>query len=180
VADGLLPPAPRLSGKDDEQLFIKSTPSFDNPIPSGNSAIALALLKFGKITTEQSYIDHAKSVLDAFSSQLAQGPALMSFMLCAFDFFVGPSQEIVIAAKTSSQADTKKMLKIVHHTYLPNSIIMLHTEGPDKASLEKIAPYIKQQTPINGKAAAYICNNYVCGSPITSPAKLETELKNLH
>jgi uncharacterized protein YyaL (SSP411 family) len=169
-----------LSGKDDEQLFIRSTPSFDNPIPSGNAAMALALLKFGKITTEQSYIERAKSVLDAFSSQLAQGPALMTYMLSAFDFFVGPSQEIVIASAGASQTDVKKMIKTIRHTYLPNSIVLMHTDEAGKKVLEQIAPYIKDQTPINGKAAAYICNNYVCGSPITSAAKLETELKNLH
>ncbi|MEN6386850.1 MAG: thioredoxin domain-containing protein [Phycisphaerales bacterium] len=169
-----------LSGKDDEQLFIRSTPSFDNPIPSGNAAMALALLKFGKITTEQSYIERAKATLDAFSSQLVQGPALMSFMLCAFDFFVGPSQEIVIASESTAQADVKKMLKLIHSNYLPNSIVLLHTENPDKKKLEKIAPYIKEQTTINGKTSAYICNNYVCGSPITNVSKLESELKNLH
>jgi uncharacterized protein YyaL (SSP411 family) len=169
-----------LSGKDDEQLFIKSTPSFDNPIPSGNSVAAMVLLKLGKITSEQKYIERAKMVLDANSSQLAQAPALMSYMLCAFDFFVGPSQEIVIATNNSGKNEAKKMLKVLRSSFLPNSVLLMHQDNKDKPILEKIAPYIKGQTSINDTATVYICNNYVCGSPITSIAQLKSNLENLH
>jgi len=169
-----------MTAKDDEQLFIRANPSFDNPIPSGNSIAAMILLKFGKITSEQSYIECAKSVIDAFSPQLTHAPTLMAFMLCAFDFFVGPSQEIVIAAKRPEESEAQKMIRLIRKTYLPYSILLFHHADDIKNSLEHIAPFVKNQTTIDGKAAVYICNNYACGSSITSAAKLETELKKLH
>lgn len=168
-----------LTGSDDEKLFIRSNPAFDNPIPSGNSIAAINLLKFGKITTQQAYIERAKSLFDAFSVPLTQTPTLMTYMLSAFDFYAGPSQEIVIATDNPDQNEAKKMLKLLRNTYLPNSILLLHS-NETKNNIDKISPYVKAQTPIDSKATVYICNNYVCGKPITTTEKLKTALKNLH
>ena len=104
-------------------------------------------------------------------------------MLTALDFWFGPGQEIIIAG-SPEQKDTKEMLKLIHATFLPNSVVLFHPTGLSLggaagSSIEQIAPYIRQQTATNGKATVYICSNYVCRQPITTVSDLKSELAAL-
>jgi uncharacterized protein YyaL (SSP411 family) len=164
-----------LAGKDTERLFIRSKPAYDSGVPSGNSIASLVLLKLGLLTMEQRFTERAINLLNAYSGQLAQSPTLLSTMLTALDFWIGPSQEIIIAGDIH-QKYTKEMLKAVRNTFLPNAVILFHQTDSEADDIEQINPYIRQQTAVNGKAAVYICNNYVCKQPITSIANLKSEL----
>lgn len=164
-----------LTGKDTEHLFIRSKPAYESGVPSGNSIAALVLLKLGRLTMERRFTECATNLLNAYSGQLARSPTLLSTMLTALDFWIGPSQEIIIAGDIR-QKYTKEMLKAVRNTFLPNSVFLFHQTGTEGDDIEQINPYIRQQTAINGKAAVYICNNYVCKQPITSIANLKSKL----
>lgn len=151
-----------LTGKDDEHLFIRSSPSFDTSIPSGNSIAAMVLLKLGRTTVEQNFIERAKQLLNAYSAQMANAPVLMAYMLSAFDYYVGRAHEIVIESDNPNRDETKKMLQTIRHTFLPNAALKF------------------RKVEESGKTSAYICGNNVCGRPVTTVKELESELKKLH
>ncbi|HBG27185.1 MAG: hypothetical protein A2Y10_07420 [Planctomycetes bacterium GWF2_41_51] len=168
-----------LTAKDSEQLFIRSTPSYDSPIPSGNSAAAIVMLKLDAITGGRTYTNHIEKLFSVSSAQMTQVPLLMTYMISAFDFYSGPSQKIVIASKSPKDETANKMLKIIRNIFLPNSVTMFHPGAQAQGEIEKIIPYIGKQTPIKDKTAAYICSNQTCGKPVTAPEELESELKKL-
>jgi uncharacterized protein YyaL (SSP411 family) len=109
-----------LTGKDGEKLITRTKPSSDGAVPSGNSIAALALLKLGRLTMNQKFIEQAGKVLESFSQQLKQSPSYSSAMLTALSFWLGPTQEIVIAGNANA-ADTKQMLKLFRGKFLPNA-----------------------------------------------------------
>jgi len=161
-----------LAGKDSEELIARTKPGSDGAIPSGNSVAALVLLKLGRLTMDQHFTELGGNVLETFSQQLEQSPAYSSAMLSALDFRLGPAQEIIIAGNADAP-DVKKMLKLIHGTFLPNAVVLLHE--PDKAdsALYKTVPFIKNQTAIDGKATAYICENYACKKPVNNVGEFE-------
>jgi uncharacterized protein YyaL (SSP411 family) len=115
----------------------------------------------------QQYIEQATKTLEAFSKQLEQSPGYSSVMLMALNVWLGPTQEIVIAGETNA-ADTKQMLELVRGKFLPNAVVLFH--GTDEAgeTIEKVVPFLKGQVAIDGKATAYVCENYVCNQPVTT------------
>ena len=161
-----------LTGKDSEKLIARTKPSSDGVIPSGNSVAALVLLKLGRLTMDQHFTELGEKVLELFSQQLEQSPAYSSAMLVALDFQLGPTQEIIIAGNVD-ESNVKQMLKLIHGTFLPNSVVLLHE--PDKAdsTFYNIVPFIKNHIAIKGKATAYVCENYVCKEPVNDIAKFE-------
>jgi len=161
-----------LAGKDSEKLIARTKPGSDGAIPSGNSVAALVLLKFGRLTMDPHFTEMGDKVLETFSQQLEQLPAYSSAMLRALDFRLGPTQEIIIAGNADAP-DVKQMLKLIHSTFLPNAVVLLHE--PDKAdsALYNTAAFIKNQTAINGKATAYVCENYVCKKPVNNINEFE-------
>jgi len=57
--------------------------------------------------------------------------------------------------------------------FLPNAVVLLHE--PDKAdpALYNSVPFIKNQTAIDVKATAYVCENYVCKKPVNNVREFE-------
>ena len=164
-----------LTGKDAEKLIARTRPDSDGAIPSGNSVAALALLKLGRVTTNQQYTGQATKTLKAFSKQLEQSPGYSSVMLMALNFWLGPTQEIVIAGETNA-ADTKLMLELVRGKFLPNAVVLFHGMGEAGETIEKVVPFLKVQVAIDGKATAYVCENYVCNEPVTTIEELSKML----
>ena len=115
------------------------------------------------------------AVIEAFSQQLEQSPASSPAMLLAVDFWLGPTQEIVIAGNADT-ADTKQMLKLVHSKFLPNAVILLHEQGKKGTVIEQIVPFVKNQIVIDGKATAYVCENYICNRPVNNIENFEKML----
>jgi uncharacterized protein YyaL (SSP411 family) len=164
-----------LSGKDADSLIVRNKPGYDGAVPSGNSVAALALLKLGNLTMERRFTEQAERVLNAFSAQMTRSPTSLTAMLAALDFSIGPTQEIVIAGDPE-QADTKEMLKLLHRTFLPRAVILFHATGDAGKSIEKQVPFLKGQVAIDGKATAYVCENYVCSKPVNSISELNALL----
>jgi len=162
-----------LAGKDGDKLIARTKPGSDGAIPSGNSVAALVLLKLGRLSMDQHFTELAGGVLETFSQQLEQSPAYSSAMLRALDFRLGPAQEIIIAGDADTP-DVKQMLKLIHNTFLPNAVVLLHEPDKEDSVLYDAVPFIKNQTAIDGKATAYVCENYACKKPVNNIGEFES------
>ncbi len=161
-----------MTGADNEKLIVRTKPSYDGAVPNANSLAARALLRLGQLTMQPDYTRHGKKVLDAFSSQLADSGASLAEMLLAVDYYIGPRQEIVIAGRRNAE-DTERMLRFIAGRFIPTAVTMLHADGPAGREIEAIVPFIENQTPINGAATAYVCENYICNQPVNDIDKLK-------
>jgi len=167
-----------LTGEDAEKLIARSKPNSDGAIPSGNSIAAMALLKLGRLTMNQRFTEQGAKVLAAFSQQIEKAPGYSSAMLMALNFWLGPTQEIIIAGD-ANKSDTKQMLNLVRHKFLPNTIVLLHEQNVAGSDIEQVVPFIKNQTAIDGKAAVYVCESYVCNRPVNKIAELDKVLSDI-
>ena len=167
-----------LTGKDSEKLIARTKPGTDGVIPSGNSIAALSLLKLGNLTMKQDFTEQGTKTLEAFSRQLEQSPTSSSAMLTALNFWLGPKQEIVIAGSAKS-TDTKQMITLVRSKFMPNAVVLLHDQNAAGLAIERIVPFVKNQTVIDKKATAYVCENYLCNRPVNSIDDLETMLSSI-
>jgi len=138
---------------------------YEGPHPSGNSMMLLTLLKLFDYTGDQAYRDRADKTVRAFKSNLERFPMGHGWFMVALDYLQGPSKEIVIAGP-----DPGPMLKVVRSRYMPNKVVAL---ADGKASI----PLLESRVPLQGKTAAYVCENMACKKPVTDPAELEALLK---
>jgi uncharacterized protein YyaL (SSP411 family) len=100
-------------------------------------------------------------ILEATSRILKQYPSALSRLLAAADFQIGPSQEIAIVG------EPEQFLEVLRARYLPRSVV---------AGGDARIPLLKDRPRIEGKPTAYVCENYVCKQPVTTPADLEQQL----
>ena len=92
-------------------------------------------------------------------------------MLVALDYSLGKPRQIVIAGERA-KPDTKKLLGEVRRHYLPTAIVLLADQGEGQQYLGEKLEAIREMKMIDGKATAYVCENFTCQAPVTDAREL--------
>ena len=166
------------SGKGNEQLVTQTKDVYDGAIPSGNSVAALLLSKLGHTTGSNQLQEYAQRCFTSFAATVNQQPHAHTQFLMAYDFDLGPRSEIVIAGDRNSQS-TNDLVNVARAKFLPRSLILHHPPDDSGKAIEKLVPFLVDQKPLDGKSTAYVCQNYTCNLPTTSPIELEKLLQRL-
>ena len=118
----------------------------------------------------------ASTIGKVFSGKVAQAPTGYTQLLSAVDFGLGPSYEIVIVGNRDGK-DTQAMLRRLQESFIPNKVVLLKPTDGEAKEIVKIAPFTETQMAIEGRATAYVCQNYACEAPTTDLAKMVSALQ---
>ena len=154
--------------RSDEHLLWKDREAYDGAEPSPNSVAAMNLLRIWQMTEDDTARDRAVKTISTFGAQLNKTPETMPAMMSAYHALNSVQRQIVIAGAPQA-ADTRLMLDLVWQRYMPNSILMLADQGAGQQNLVRKLPFIANMRPKNGKATAYVCQNYICNLPSNDP-----------
>jgi uncharacterized protein YyaL (SSP411 family) len=155
----------------DRSLVLRVKEDYDGAEPSGNSVAALNLLRLAQITGRLEFRESAERLLAAFGSRLSAAPMAIPQLLVAYDFFLSEPREIVIAGERD-EADTQALIKTAHTRFAPNRVLLLVDSEETREALAAGAPAVAAMTKVNGRAAAYVCQNYACRLPVTEATQL--------
>jgi uncharacterized protein YyaL (SSP411 family) len=164
------------SGKD-SSVPLRMKDDNDSAEPAASSIAALNLLRLGQLRDDRKIEERAKKTIDAFAPTLSHFASAMPQMLVAVDFGLSKPRQIVIAGKIDN-AETKTLLKEVHRHFLPNTILILADGGDGQKYLGERNEAIRAMSMIDGKPAAYVCENFTCKAPVTDPRALRDLLSS--
>ncbi len=153
-----------------EELVARRKDYVDNAIPSGNSLAAELLLRLAVLVDNQAYRHEATRIILTVKDAMSEQPTGFGRMLCAAAALLQPSQEIAIVGDPADPA-TQSLVRAAQQPYLPNTVIAL--KAPDA---ESMLPLLAERTLVDGKPAAYVCENYACRLPVTSAEELTAQL----
>ena len=156
-----------LTGLNADSGITRQKISLDSDLPSGNSVAANGLARLARLTGNPEYEDRAWEVAGAFSTLVSRVPEGHAYLLSAVDFLLNPSFEVVIVGRRNSD-DTREMLSLARSVYKPGMVVILKDPGDD--SLAEIAEFTRYQGMLDGRATAYVCENFLCNLPTTNPA----------
>jgi len=147
------------TASDHERLIARRKDLEDNPIPSGNSSAAFGLLRLAALTGEHAYFDHAAGVLQLLHRVVGRHPQAFAHLLQAIDFRLAQVKEVALAGP-----DTSPLERVVRDRFRPH--IVLAGGEPDSV------PLLAGRTPVGGRPAAYVCEQFACRRPVTEPEEL--------
>jgi uncharacterized protein len=161
------------TGLDHEQLITRPRDTFDNATPSGQSVAAEALLRLGLFTGEDRYATIAEDVLRSMQDMIARYPLGFGRLLSAFDLYFGPGHEVALVGALDSP-EIAAFRQAAWSGYVPNKAVAACAPG-DATAAEAI-PLLQARDLVDGRPAAYVCENFACQLPVTDPAKLRDQL----
>ena len=145
----------------DQGLVARRKELEDTPIPAGQSAAALGLLRLAALTGEHEYERRAVDTLRLVHELAPQHPTAFGHLLRAIDFYVSPTREVAIVG------DDRAALERVVRGALRPHLVLAGGEG------DGVVPLLEGRHPVDGRAAAYVCERFACQAPTTDPGDLE-------
>jgi uncharacterized protein len=157
------------TSSDHEQLLTRRKDPEDHPIPSGNAAAAYALLRLAALSGEHEYERQGVAVLRLFAELAPRHPNAFAHLLQALDFHLAEVKEVALVGDR-----LRPLERVVRGAFRPHVVV---AGSPPAGSGDASAiPLLAGREPVDGRAAAYVCEHFACKAPVTDPARLETLL----
>ena len=161
---------------DGEALITRQKEFFDGAQPSGNALALLALLRLSRLTGRAELEERAAALARAAAPQAGKMPGGHTALLLGVDFGLGPAREVVIVG-TPGAEDTKALLEALNAQYLPGAVALFRPGGEEEPLIARLAPFVREQKPLDGRAAAYVCQDFQCNRPTSEASEMVAQLK---
>ena len=156
----------RRVGRDAEQLVADPQDLFDNPLPSGNSLAAEALLQLSLSTGEQRYREAAEAALRAGAGIAARYPTAVGHLLA-----VAASVETGLKEVAVVGPEAESLVRVVWERFRPGVLLAMSADGDGTDEVPLLADRWRP-----GETLAYVCEGFVCQAPVSDPTALRAEL----
>jgi uncharacterized protein YyaL (SSP411 family) len=154
---------------DHERLIARRKDVDDHPIPSGNSSAAFGLLRLAALTGEREYERHALGVFELLHRAAARHPQALAHLLRAMDFHLASVKEVALVGPAEGDG-VGELAAAVRGAFRPHLVLAGGPEGTDRPEL------MRQRSIVDGRPAAYVCENFACRRPTTEPEELAAAL----
>jgi uncharacterized protein len=150
---------------DQDTGFARRKDLDDSPIPAAGSSAAFGLLRLALVTGEAAYEERALGVLRMLAPIVGRHPHGFGHALQAFDFFLSRVLEVALVGSGTGFND---LARVMRAGYRPHVVL---AGGPSDG-----VPLLKGREPVDGQAAAYVCQGFVCQAPVTGAEELAAAL----
>ena len=163
-----------LTAEGGEDLIVRPKELSDGAMPSGNSVQLANLLRAARLTGRTALEERADALSRWAGRQARSRPTGFTALLTGTQFALGPAREVVVSGDPQAE-DTAALVEAVRSVYAPFTVTLQRPEGA--TPITDLAPFTEAQTPVDGAAAAYVCQNFVCETPTADPARLREQLR---
>ena len=163
----------------DESILARTKDWYDGAEPSGNAMAVLNLLRLAQFMNDRDLEERARATLSHFSERILAAAQATPQMLVALDFSLSKPSQVIVAGGRANN-DTKALLQAVHSKFLPNKILILADGARGQEALSQSNPFLGTLRKLDGRATAYVCENYACQLPTSDPAVVPSLLSSLH
>jgi uncharacterized protein len=156
---------------DGESLIFRPADAADNATPSGTSAMAGALLSYAALTGSARHREAAEAALGVLPAIAARYPrAAGAGLAVAEAWLAGPAEIAVVGHEDDERTHT------LHQTALnaaPPGAVLALGDGSEPG---ETVPLLIGRRQVNGAPAAYVCRQFTCQAPVTTPEELRAAL----
>jgi len=158
---------------DGERLLVRPKDIQDNATPSGNALAAEALLKLAALTDRGDLRDLAERALGQAALFAAQHPTGFARWLWAGQFAAGKIRQAALILNGDEQNE-RALIETTFRRYRPNLVV-----AAARLPVAQDAPALLRGRPlVNGRSAAYVCEEFACLQPVTAPEELSRQLES--
>jgi uncharacterized protein YyaL (SSP411 family) len=93
----------------------------------------------------------------------------VAHLLRALDFRFAATREVALVAPAGADG-VGALAAVVRGAFRPHLVLAGGPEGSERPEL------LQQRTAVEGRAAAYVCENFACLRPVTEPDELAAAL----
>jgi uncharacterized protein YyaL (SSP411 family) len=159
------------TASDHEALVTRPRELTDNAVPAGNSLAAELLVRLGEIMHEVELTRRGRWIAETLAEPMAQHPQAFGHLLGVADTLVNGAVELAVIGDPGD-ARFAALVNETRQRYLPALALAGGSPGPATAGIG----LLEQREARGGAPTAYVCRNYSCDEPVTTPEALGEQL----
>ena len=181
----------------DPTVLLRLKEDYDGAEPAASSVSVLNLLVIAHLTgdlggdpTSAATLDRAGAVAVAdgaaarvektfgfFARRLTELGRGVPMMLAALSEFHAGLLQIVIVGPPGRD-DTRALHEVARTSYLPQALL-IPVDPSTQDALSSLLPWVASMFMRDDRATAYLCRDFTCQAPVTSPDALRQQLEQL-
>jgi len=151
--------------RDQDDVIVRKTETYDGATPSGNSVMAANLLYLGTVFGNNEWKSLAARSVSGIKEVILRYPGSFGYWATVINGLTYSLYEIVLAGSFSAENHLDFLKKGV-----PNRVFQLASATPSDFPLLR-------NKPVLGKTRYYLCRDFVCQQPVTELDELMGLLK---
>ena len=163
------------TAEDGERLIFRPADPTDGPTPSGAFAAADALLSYAALTGYERQRETALAALRVLAPLAARAPRFAGSGLSVAEAALSGPAEIAIVGPDDDPR-TGDLQRAALHAAPPGAVLALGP-GSAAADAEVAVPLLAGRGLVKGGPTAYVCRQFTCQAPVTTPAELREALR---
>ena len=153
-------------------LIIRTSEWHDSAEPSGTAAAVLGLLRLGRLVGRADWQEAARRALAAVAGASAAQPTAAPLLALAADLAASAPLEVVLAGEWEQTAPLRH--ELARH-YLPEAVV-IHLPRAAVPWWRQRHPAVAAMSEAAPPARAYVCRNFTCDLPVSTPQELARQL----
>ncbi|HLT61458.1 MAG TPA: thioredoxin domain-containing protein [Microlunatus sp.] len=155
-----------------ERLYLRPKDPTDNATPSGLSAAVHALSLLAELTGRADYAERAERAAASAAELVKGAPRFAGWLLAdAITRTARPAVEVAVAGPPDDPATIT--LRDLAWRQAPAGSVIVAGE-PDRPGV----PLLRDRVMIDDRPTAYVCRDFVCRLPVSTPEQLASMLAN--
>ncbi|POM25114.1 hypothetical protein BTM25_37560 [Actinomadura rubteroloni] len=155
---------------DAERLFRRPQDPTDNATPSGRFAAAGALLSYAALTGSAEHREAAAAALAPARPLATEHARFAGWGLAVAEALVAGPLEIAVVGDPADER-TRALHRAALLATSPGAVTTVGPPGPSGV------PLLAGRPLVDGAPAAYVCRDFACRTPVTTPDDLARELR---
>jgi uncharacterized protein YyaL (SSP411 family) len=156
---------------DGESLIFRPADAADNATPSGTFTMAGALLSYAALTGSARHRAAAEAALGVLPAIAARYPRAAGTGLGVAEAWLAGPAEIAVVGDDGDER-THILHQAALHAAPPGAVLALG----DGSEPGETVPLLVGRGQVDGAPAAYVCRQFTCLAPVTTPEELATAL----
>ncbi len=169
------------SAADDRSIVLRLKEDYDGAEPAPSSVAAMNLLRLAATVDEgggwketggrAGYRERGVRCIEAFRAQWSRAPHALPQMVCALELALEPPRHVVLAGDPWAD-DFQALAAVLGERLGPHRAVLAADGGASQQWLAGRMPWMAELKPVEGRATAYVCEEFTCQAPVNTVADL--------
>jgi uncharacterized protein YyaL (SSP411 family) len=155
----------------DPTVLVRMKEDYDGAEPTASSVSVMNLIALSHLVEDRAWSERIERTFMLFGVRLEQIGRAVPMMAAALSAWHAGLEQVVIAGDSGADALERAVLTRYH----PFAIV-LRVPAAAQRALAPVLPWAAAMTAVNDRAAAYVCRQFACRQPVSTPEALDAEL----
>ena len=161
---------------EDPAVLLRLKEDYDGAEPAASSVSVMNLLHLAYLLDDRAARQRAERTLARYGPRAGRAARVIPFMLAGLCAWHAGMGQVVIAGDAGDRSTTALRAELAKH-YLPFSVIIPVVPGDHARALSQLVPFVAPMMERTAAPTAFVCRDFTCREPVTTPRELAVQLE---